>query len=101
MAGKPGRSGGARPNSGPKPKPPPLIQNARKYDDPLKFLMDVLNDAEVDARLRVRAAVAAAQYKHKKRSDGGKKEDTEAAAKKAESGKFSPSTAPKLVVNNK
>ena len=93
-------SGGARPGSGPKPKPKQKLAIPRKTD-PLKFLLSVMNDADVDAQLRVRAAVAAAQYVHAKRGEGGKKEAAEQAAQNAASGRFTPAAPPKLVVNNK
>ena len=47
------------------------------------------------------AAVAAAQYVHIKKGDGGKKDEDAEKAKKAGSGKFAPSAPPKLVVNNR
>jgi phage terminase small subunit len=99
MAGKPGRSGGARPNSGPKKKPqaPLCVDNK---DDPLEFLLTVMNDPEAEPNLRVRAAVAAAQYVHVKRGDGGKKEEGQKRAESASSGKFAPAAPPRLVVNN-
>jgi len=69
-------------------------------DTPLDFLIGVMNDPMQEPRLRVRAAVAAAQYQHTKRGDGGKKDEKERAAKVAGAGKFSPAAPPKLVVNN-
>lgn len=106
MAGVKGRSGGPRKNAGGarkgagrKPKPPPVI-DVPADQDPLAFLLSVMNSAETDARLRVRAAVAAAQYVHTKRGEGGKKESAEKAAGEAASGKFAPSAPPRLVVNN-
>jgi len=71
-----------------------------KQSKPLEFLLAVMDDPEVDKKLRVRAAVAAAQYLHTKRGDGGKKDEKERAAKTAGEGKFKPAAAPKLVVNN-
>ena len=106
MAGVKGRSGGPRPNSGGarpgagrKPKPAPLLQ-LPPGQDPLAFLLGVMNDNTVDARLRVRAAVAAAQYVHPKRAEGGKKEAAARAAKESSAGRFAPKEPPKLVVNN-
>ena len=68
---------------------------------PLEYLLTVMNDSKVEKSLRVRAAIAAAQYTHTKLHDGGKKEGKEAAAKAASAGKFAPSAPPKLVVNNR
>jgi phage terminase small subunit len=66
--------------------------------DPLDYLMSVVNDIEADPRLRVRAAVAAAQYKHVKRGDGGKKEETAEKAVKAGQGKFKAAPSPLKLV---
>jgi phage terminase small subunit len=122
MAGVKGRSGGPRKNSGGtragagrkpkagaaaksanaggrgKPKEPPPLPVT---DEPLTFLLAVQNDKNIDIRQRVRAAIAAAQYKHTKRSDGGKRDEAADRAKKAGAGKFAPPRAPKLVVNNR
>lgn len=110
MAGKPGRSGGPRENAGgarpgagrpkkEKPPPPPPAQTEER--DPLKFLLDVMQGVVEANNLQVRAAVAAAQYIHVKKADGGKKEEKADAAKKASGGKFAPAAPPKLVVNNR
>lgn len=106
MAGVKGRSGGPRANSGGarkgagrKKKPAPAL-DAPKTESPLEFLVGVMNDAGADVRLRVRAAVAAAQYLHTKQADGGKKEAAEKAARDAASSRFAPATPPRLVVNN-
>lgn len=91
--------GGARPNSGPKPKPvKPLKVKAK---EPLAFLLEVMQDADAEPRLRVRAAVAAAQYRHMKKGDGGKKDERQEKAGKAGRGQFATPAAPKLVVNNR
>lgn len=106
MAGVKGRSGGPRANAGGarkgagrKKKPPPVLA-VPADQDPLAFLLSVMNSADADARLRVRAAVAAAQYVHTKQADGGKKEAAEKAARDAASSRFAPATPPRLVVNN-
>lgn len=112
MAGVKGRSGGARPGAGRprKSKPEAEIQKdagdppaeaVERFDDPLAYLLHVMNDAGQEPRLRVRAAVAAAQYLHTKTHDGGKKDGRQEAAKKAASGRFAPKAPPKLVVNNR
>ena len=100
--GKPGRSGGRREGAGRPPGPAKLPQKLRvkRTNDPLKFLLGVMSAQEVDIRLRVRAAVSAAQYCHAKRGEGGKKEEQERAAKTAAAGKFAPAPRPKLIVDN-
>ncbi len=118
MAGVKGRSGGARPNSGgrrpgagrkPKLSPMDLVTQAAqaagpaplpKTDEPLTFLLAVQNNEAVDVKTRVRAAIAAAQYLHTKRHDGGKKEEAAGRAKKAAAGKFGAAPPPKLAAVN-
>jgi len=87
--------GGKRKGAGRKPQPLEVPAG----EDPLKFLISVMNDAGADPQLRVRAAIAAAQYTHNKRGEGGKKEERQEAADKV-SGRFAPPASPKLVVNN-
>ena len=117
MAGVKGRSGGKRLGAGRKAKPKapkaqvetvdatgeasPEPQQLPTTDDPLVFLMAVQNDPMTDIRTRVRAAIAAVQYKHTKRGDGGKKDDQADKAKKVAVGRFGPAAPPKLVVNNR
>lgn len=48
--------------------------------------------------VRVRAAIAHAQYLHLKRHDGGKRDEQAGAAKKASTGKFAASAPPLRVV---
>ncbi len=96
MAGMPGRSGGYRPGAGRKPKPVAPLE-AEVTDDPLHFLLAVMNDSAADPKLRVRAAVAAAQYVHTRTKDGGKKEAKQDAAQDAAAGKFQPAAPPRLV----
>lgn len=135
MAGVKGRSGGARPGAGRKPKPKGLAGNqmpkaagvqvtqepqphggalrrskATKPDktsaladgkkrDPLEFLELVVNDPQAPLKDRIRAAVAAAQYRHTKVHDGGKKDATADKAKGAAGGRFStPGAPPRLAV---
>lgn len=95
MAGKPGRSGGARPGAGRKPVPP--VETATS--DPLEFLIGVMNGSIPANATQVRAAVAAAQYVHTKKGDGGKKEEAADKAKKAAGGKFGPAKPPLKLVN--
>lgn len=118
MAGVKGRSGGARPNSGGarpgagrKPKPPPVIVPAVSAEEVsgqldgdkhsmLRMLQEVALGLRDAAPIQVRAAIAAVQYTHTKRGDGGKKEEKEGLAKKAAS-KFKAGLAPLKLVGAK
>lgn len=113
MAGVKGRSGGARPNTGgarpnsggarpgagrkPKTKPVEPEIPAKSGETPLEFLLSVQNSALASPSLRVRAAIAAAQYVHTKRGDGGKKEADADKAKTAAAGKYGVRQGPRLV----
>lgn len=66
--------------------------------DMLQLLQDVaLGKVEATA-LQVRAAIAAVQYTHTKRHDGGKKEEAEEKASKAAKGRFGVRPPPLKVV---
>lgn len=97
MAGVKGRSGGARPNSGPKPKEPVVLVLGTIYDEPDKFLMAVMNDSGSDAKLRVDAAKALLSAQVRRAENGGKKDAKQDAAKQAAAGRFASASAPKLV----
>lgn len=114
MAGVKGRSGGARPGAGRPRKTPQeadqaLAQGPAKAEvvpavpgqDPLDFLLAVQNNPHAPLKDRIRAAVAAAQYKHTKSGDGGKKDAAADKAKKAAAGRFAQKAPPRLVVNNR
>lgn len=58
MAGKPGRSGGARPGAGRKPKEPVLIDFGRTFKDPKIFLLTLMRDERANLQTRVYAAKA-------------------------------------------
>ncbi|PNG29072.1 hypothetical protein A1395_28085 [Pseudomonas protegens] len=49
--------------------------------------------------IQVRAAIAAVQYTHVKKADGGKKDEVQKAAEQV-AGKFSRQAPPKLVAAN-
>lgn len=116
MAGVKGRSGGPRKNAGgkragagrkPKAGAVPKSANAPApatiavdgaTRDPLEFLELVMNDPKVDIKQRIRAGIAAAQYRHTKRHDGGKKEEADEKAGKAAKGRFSVRKPPSLKV---
>ncbi len=78
----------------------PLV--AGQYDDPLKFLMAVMNDTGEDIDIRKDAAKAMLPYIHPKKGETGKKDARNAAAKVAAgASRFGSMAPPKLVVNNK
>lgn len=56
--------------------------------DPVEFLTKVMNEPAADLRLRIDAAKAMLPFKHKKLGEGGKKDEKDAAAKKAGAGRF-------------
>lgn len=103
MAGVKGKSGGARPNSGgarpgagrkPKPKAPVVPVEG---SDTLKLLQDIAFGRVQASTIQVRAAIAAVQYTHTKKGDGGKKDEQAEKAKAAAGGKFSAAQPPRLV----
>lgn len=122
MAGVKGKSGGPRKNSGgarpgagrkPKEKPVEKSSNTRakpavvvppepptNESDTLKLLQDIAFGRIAASTLQVRAAIAAVQYTHTKRGDGGKKEDVADKAKKAAGGRFGPRKPPLALVNS-
>lgn len=104
MAGVKGKSGGKRPGAGrkPAPKAPPKPPAQCDDADMLEFLQNVARGLTDATPLQVRAAIAAVQYTHTKKGDGGKKEAAAEAAKKAaQGGRFAVGSAPKLIVNNR
>jgi phage terminase small subunit len=104
MAGMKGRSGGprknaggARPGAGRKPKPLEITVGDCGDATPLEFLESVMRNPSADDQLRVKAAIAAAQYRHPKVGDAGKKDAKKDAAKDASTGRFGPAAPPRLV----
>lgn len=105
MAGKPGRSGGARPGSGPKPKeaqkldiPVPVL-DALAHKDPKVFLLALMNDLEADVKLRADAAKALMPFMHQKLGEGRKKDEAAEKAKAASAGRYGVRTGPRLVAS--
>lgn len=105
MAGKPGMKGGggARVGAGrkPQPKEDQLSIATSGKQTPLEFLLAVMNDNEIDDRLRIDAAKTAAQYCHLKKGDGGIKDEKQEAAKKAGAGKFGAAPPPLRLASSK
>lgn len=99
MAGVKGKSGGARPGAGGKPKPPALLSvKAVPNGDPLAFLVAVMNDTTATCRLRLEAAKTLMPFIHAKKTEGGKKDTAQNAAKTAGAGRFKPSAPPLKLV---
>lgn len=105
MAGVKGKSGGARPNSGgarpgagrkAAPKAPTVPVDGA---DTLKLLQDIAFGRIEASTIQVRAAIAAVQYTHTKKGDGGKKEEIADKAKRVGAGKFGAAPAPLKLVN--
>lgn len=98
MAGVKGKSGGARPGAGRKPAQPVVHGEV----DMLQLLQNVALGKTGATALQVRAAIAAVQYTHTKKGDGGKKDEAADKAKKAaSSGRFAASAPPLKLVNAK
>ena len=114
MAGKPGMKGGGgkRPGAGRKPKAkpaetpaqvpaaPPVAPESEQPTDMLDMLQKVALGKIPATSLQVRAAIAAVQYTHTKRHDGGKKDEAADAAKKAAS-KFKTAAPPLKLVGKR
>jgi phage terminase small subunit len=131
MAGTTGKSGGARPGAGRKKKiveesakvtpgaaavsvslePQPgggalKRSNAEPVPLPKMDMLQMLQAValgHVEAtNTQVRAAIAAVQYTHTKKGEGGKKDEAADKAKQAGQGKYAtPPAPPRMVVNNK
>ena len=120
-------SGGARPGAGRKPKKPvtpvapaqavtttlepqphggslvrnaaePVVQQADM--DMLELLKNIALGLTNASPLQVRAAIAAVQYTHTKRENGGKRDEQQGKAEKVAGGRFKAAAPPKLVVSN-
>lgn len=101
MAGKHGRSGGARPNSGPTRKPPGDVPSSDDADDPLAFLRKVMLGQIDPSPSQLKAAIAAAQYCHAKKVGGAGRAEREKAAEDVAAGRFSPASPPRLAAVRK
>lgn len=77
--------GGARPGAGRKPKPIQTVSRERiaETDDPAQFLTAVMNDCEIDIKLRVEAAKVLLRFLRRASVDGKKERQAEAAKKVA------------------
>lgn len=79
-----------------------MPMTAEKPRDMLELLQRIAL-GQIDATVvQVRAAIAAVQYTHTRRADGGKKEEVAEKAAKTAVGRFGAASAPlKLVGNGK
>lgn len=62
--------------------------NGAHYVDPKDFLVAAMNAPELDMRQRIDSAKALMPFTHQKLGEGGKKEQKQAAAETAATGKF-------------
>lgn len=75
----------------------------RGTDDPLSFMLKIMNDPNQPMDLRTRMAQAAAPYCHAKieaAPSKTKKEEKQDAADEASNGMFAPAAPPKLAMVN-
>ena len=98
MTDQPKRRGGTRPGAGRPKSGPVLLPDLPATNDPLAFLLALVNEPTADMRLRLNAAVALMPYVHAKAGETGKKDAKQDAAKKASAGKFAPSHVPVRLV---
>lgn len=98
-----GRPKGAKNVPKEKADVPKDIERAAKKSglSPLEYMLNIMNDEDVDGSRRDRMAVAAAPFVHAKAdlAEAGKKAQKQAKAEEA-AGKFAPRTRPSIVVNN-
>lgn len=97
MAGKPGRSGGRRQGAGRKPQAP---DTSVETDDPLAFLISVMQGKVVPSAAQLKAAQTAAKFFHAPKTAVGKKEGKNEAAKEVAGGRFAQGRAPRLATVN-
>ena len=89
----------------PKEQPPPAVPDDIAADavaanqDPLSYMLEIMNDKKADPGRRDRMAIAAAPFVHARQGEGkGKKTEKADRAKQAASGKFAPSKPPLALV---
>ncbi len=81
--------------SPPPPAPTFDINAVLMHSDPRAFLLAAMNDAALEAKLRIDAAKALMPFTHKKLGEGGKKEQVGEKAKSV-AGRFGQAAAPRL-----
>lgn len=70
------------------------LMQALLHRDPKDFLLSVMNDLESEPRLRVDAAKALMPFVHPRKGEGGKKDQAQAKAEQASTGKFGARRGP-------
>ncbi|MBH3308968.1 terminase small subunit [Pseudomonas mosselii] len=86
----------------PTPKDEPVDREPAGFDlmqallhrDPKDFLLSVMNDLESEPKLRVDAAKALMPFVHPRKGESGKKDQAQAKAEQAASGKFGARRGP-------
>ena len=68
-------------------------------EDPMTFLLSIMNDPSAEGRVRLDAAKALLPFMHQKKGEGGKKSDAADKAKKAAGGRFAASPPPLKLVS--
>jgi phage terminase small subunit len=80
----------------------PEVQEPTTAKTPLQYMLDVMNDAGADEKLRCQMAVSAAPYMHAKKGDSGSTKDEQAdKAKQAAQGRFKSAAPPLKLVARK
>jgi phage terminase small subunit len=93
-AGRPKKDDSAKPA---KKKGSGLLAATKTYEDPAKFLSDLMNNPLEDIKTRADAAKALMPYLHAKVGEGGKKEKKQEAAQGvAAGGRFQSQRPPHL-----
>lgn len=70
------------------------LAQALLHRDPKDFLLSVMNDMGTEAKLRVDAAKALMPFVHPRKGESGKKDQAQAKAKQASTGKFGARRGP-------
>ncbi|MWK58720.1 hypothetical protein GO594_22285 [Pseudomonas otitidis] len=77
-----------------------ILANLPQTEDPLQWLLSLMNEPNAKVFDRRNAAQAALPYIHGKKADQGKKDQKAAAAKEVSKGKFGTSKPPLTVVRS-
>ena len=70
------------------------LMQALLHRDPKDFLLSVMNDLESEPKLRVDAAKALMPFVHPRKGESGKKDQAQAKAEQASTGKFGARRGP-------
>jgi phage terminase small subunit len=93
-----GTWGGKRPGAGRKPRTaeatPEKAGDRKPTRDPLEYLLDVMQGLVTPTVDQLKAAIAATQYVHTKKGEGGKKDAAKEAAQEVATGRFKSKPPP-------